>query len=120
MHDPGFGIIGDDRFPGLMRRIFQAHIGTDLEGPVNPFQNTLARHLQGSCDLADGLAGIIAPQDLRALDIAESGGLGMAKVAEVILLFISKNEPRTCGCSCQGTSIARNKTIWICFDETLY
>jgi hypothetical protein len=103
-----------------MRGVLHAHVGADLEGLVNPFQNALARHFQGSCDLAHSLAGMIAPQDLRPLDIAESGSLGLAKLIETTFLFGCENERRTCGYSCHGVSIARNKTIWICFNETLY
>lgn len=58
-----------------MRRILHAHIGANLERLVNPFQGTLAGHLQGACDLAHSLASVLAPKDLRALDIAESGRL---------------------------------------------
>jgi hypothetical protein len=28
-------------------------LSADLKGLVNPFQNALARHLQGACDLDD-------------------------------------------------------------------
>jgi hypothetical protein len=68
-----------------MRCVHQARPGADLEGLVNPFQNALTRHLQGACDLADSFASMITPQDLRSLDIAESSGLGLAKLIEMIL-----------------------------------
>src|SRR5437899_5617766 len=71
MHNPSFGIVGDDRFPRPMWCVLHAHLRADLEGLVNPFQNALPRHLQGSCDLADSLEGMITPSDLRALDIGE-------------------------------------------------
>ncbi len=75
MHNPGFGIVGDDGSTRPMRGVLDTHLGAHLEGLVNPFQNALPGHLQGACDLADSLARIIAPQDLRSLDIAESGSL---------------------------------------------
>jgi len=46
------------------------------------------------------------------LDIPESGGLGLAKLIEMTLLFVGENEPWTCGCSRHGLSIARNKNIY--------
>jgi hypothetical protein len=100
--------------------ILQAHIGADVESLVDPFQNALAGHLEGSHDLAYSLAGMITRQDLRALDIAEGGDLGLAKLIEAAFLLIGKNELRTCGCSCHWSSIAPNKIIWICFSKTLY
>jgi hypothetical protein len=53
------------------------------------------------------------------LDIPESGGLGLAKLIEMFLLFVGENEPWTCGGPRQGLSIARNKTIWICVSGTI-
>jgi hypothetical protein len=99
MHHPGLGIVGDDRFSGLMWRVLHSRLDADLESLVYPFQNALARHLHGARDLAHVFTSIIAPQDLSSLDIAESGGLGLAKKIEMVLLFTGKNEPRTCGCS---------------------
>lgn len=63
---------------------------------------------------------MIAPEDLRALDIAERGGLGLAKLIEVTRLFGGENEPRTCRCSGHVASIAPNDNVWICFNETQY
>src|ERR1700745_2008553 len=109
MHHPGLSIVGDERLPRRMRRVLHAHLCADLEGFVNPFQHALARHLQGASDLADGLAGMVAPQDLRALDITESGGLGLSKLIEMILLFLSKNELRMCRWPWHAPSITRTR-----------
>jgi hypothetical protein len=85
-----------------MRCVLHAHHDADLKGFVNPLQDTLARNLQGAGDLAHGLAGMVTPQDLRPLDIAEGSRLGLAKLIEMFLLFVGQNELRTCGCSCHA------------------
>ena len=57
------------------------------------FRNALAGHLQRSRDLTRGFVSMVAPQDLGALDIAESGSSGLPKLIEASLLLIGKNEP---------------------------
>ncbi len=64
-----------------MRRVLHAHYDADLKGFVNPFENTLACHVEGERDLAHGLAGIITPHDLSPLDVAE--GQDVRKIVEI-------------------------------------
>src|ERR1039458_5203135 len=65
MDDPGLGVVGDNRLPRLMRSILHPRFGAYLESFINPLQNALARHLPGARDLAYGLTGMVAPQNLR-------------------------------------------------------
>src|ERR1022692_54453 len=120
MDDPGLGVVGDNRLPRLMRSILHPRFGAYLESFINPLQNALARHLPGARDLAYGLTGMVAPQNLRPLDVAESGGSRLAKLIEMGFLLVGQNQLRAPGCSCHQPSIAGNKTVWIRFIETLY
>jgi hypothetical protein len=89
-----------------MGRVLHAGLDAHLESFINPLQHAFARHLQGARDLTYSLAGMITPQDLRALDVAESGGSRLTKLIEVLLLLVGQNELRALGCSCHGPSIA--------------
>jgi hypothetical protein len=64
-----------------------------LQSFVDPLQNAVAGRLQIARDLAHLVTGIITPKNLRPLDIAESGGLGLSKLIEVHPLFIGKDQP---------------------------
>src|SRR5215471_10064693 len=77
MYDPGFGVIGNDRFPGLMRSVLHARLSANLERLVNPLENAFASHLLGARDLANSLTAGIPPQDLGPLNLAERSGLGL-------------------------------------------
>src|ERR1039458_7308540 len=120
MDDPGLGVVGDNRLPRLMRSILHPRFGAYLESFINPLQNALARHLPGARDLAYGLTGMVAPQNLRPLDVAESGGSRPAKLIEMGVLLVGQNQLRAPGWSCHQPSIAGNKTVWIRFIETFY
>jgi hypothetical protein len=89
-----------------MRRVLHAGLDAHLQGFINPLQHTFARHLQGARGLAYGLAGMISPQNLRALDVAESRALRLTELVEVFFLLVGQNELRALGCSCHGPSIA--------------
>src|ERR1039457_1585914 len=83
MDDPGLGVVGDNRLPRLMRSILHPRFGAYPESSINPLQNAFARHLPGARDLAYGLTRVVAPQNLRPLDVAESGGSRLAKLIEM-------------------------------------
>src|ERR1039457_161719 len=121
MDDPGLGVVGDNRLPRLMRSILHPRFGAYPESSINPLQNAFARHLPGARDLAYGLTRVVAPHNLRPLDVAESGGSRLAKLIEMGFLLVGqKNKLRAPGCSCHRPSIARNQMIWIRFSETIY
>src|ERR1017187_10142255 len=105
MDDPGLGVVGDNRLPRLMRSILHPRFGAYLESFINPLQNALARHLPGARDLAYGLTGMVAPQNLRPLDVAESGGSRLAKLIAMGFLLVGQNQLRAPGCSCHQPSI---------------
>ena len=46
MHNPGLGIIGNDRLPGLMWSVLYADLSADLKGLIDPFQHALACHFK--------------------------------------------------------------------------
>ena len=120
MDHPSLGVVGDNRLPRLMRSILHPRFGAYLECLIDPFQNALARHPPGARDLAYGLTGMVAPQNLRPLDVAESGGSRLAKLIEMSFLLVGQKKLRAPGCSGHRLSIALNKIVWIGFSETLY
>src|ERR1017187_9068066 len=109
MDHPSLGVVGDHRLPRLMRSILHPCFGAHLESFINPLQNALARHLPGARDLAYGLAGMVAPQNLRPLDVAERGCSRLAKLVEVGFLLVGQNKLGAPGCACHGPSIARKQ-----------
>src|ERR1039458_9992540 len=111
MDDPGLGVVGDNRLPRLMRSILHPRFGAYLESFINPLQNALARHLPGARDLAYGLTGMVAPQNLRPLDVAESGGSRLAKLIEMGFLLVGQNQLRAPALECSAEDAASLTTI---------
>ena len=70
MHHPSLGGLCDHRFPGSMVGVFQAGGQADVEGLADPLGD--ARPSQGNLasNLRDGLAGMIALQNLGSLHLA--------------------------------------------------
>jgi hypothetical protein len=102
MDHPSLGVIGDDRLSRLVGSIPHADFRAHLESFVNPLQNAFPRHLQDTGDLTHRLPGRIKPQDLRALNIAESSGLRMAQLIQVMFLFVGKDKTGSPGSSSHG------------------
>ena len=67
MNYPGFGLFGDRGFFGAVVRVFQRRTGTHRQSLGNPLPYALAGHANGTGNLRDGLAGMIAQHDARPL-----------------------------------------------------
>ena len=64
--------------------VLERGAGPHREGAVDPLGYTLAGNVKISRNLSDGLAGVIAREDLRPPDLAERSGRRPAQVSEPV------------------------------------
>src|SRR5713101_1656518 len=69
---------------GTMIGVLQRGARPHLEGAVDPIGYTLAGRVKASRNLRDRLAGVIACEDLRPLDLAERSGRHPAQAFEPV------------------------------------
>src|SRR5271169_4005624 len=120
MHHPRLSIFRDQGLLGSVIRVLERRSRTYGQSLAYPFPNTLAGHAHPTCNLRDGLAGMVTQHDPSPLCLPPWRRPRIPQLLELLDLFSAQPQSRSLRLACHTFSVAANKPIRLCFIETIY